>query len=96
VNLNVIQQPKLPPGAAPAGSSPAPSGSPAAGASSTASPSAGADGAPGTPEGLPTDPIWDHNKNTWLKDMGLLIGLGLVFTGLAWWRLVKIKPGRRR
>jgi hypothetical protein len=28
--------------------------------------------------------------------MGLVIFLGLVFTTLSWWRLLKIKPGRRR
>jgi ABC-type multidrug transport system ATPase subunit len=44
----------------------------------------------------PTDPVWDHDPSTWLTDMGLLIVLGLAFTGLSWWRLVKIKPGRRR
>jgi hypothetical protein len=100
VNLNVIQQPKLPAGAGPgaAGSSPAASGSPTASTSTTTGTApAGAVAAAGAGEGaLPTDPIWAHTKSAWLKDMGLLIFLGLVFTGLAWWRLVKIKPGRRR
>jgi ABC transport system ATP-binding/permease protein len=94
VNLNVIQQPKLPAGAGPgaAASSPAASGSP------TASPATGTApaGAAAGEAALPTDPLWDHTKSAWLKDMGLLLVLGLVFTGLAWWRLVKIKPGRRR
>jgi ABC transport system ATP-binding/permease protein len=100
VNLNVIQQPQLPAGAGPGavGSSPAASGSPTASTSTTTGTApAGAGAAAGTGEGaLPTDPIWAHTKAAWLKDMGLLIFLGLVFTGLAWWRLVKIKPGRRR
>jgi ABC transport system ATP-binding/permease protein len=104
VNLNVIQQPKLPAGAGPgaAASSPAASGSPTASGSPAASTGTGSAGAgtgagAGAGEGaLPTDPIWNHTKSAWLKDMGLLVVLGLVFTGLAWWRLVKIKPGRRR
>jgi ABC-type multidrug transport system ATPase subunit len=94
VDLNVIQQPKLPAGAG-AGAPGAGASSPAASGSTTASPAT----APAAGQGeaaLPTDPLWDHLKSAWLKDMGLLIALGLVFTGLSWWRLVKIKPGRRR
>ncbi|MDQ2876245.1 MAG: ATP-binding cassette domain-containing protein, partial [Actinomycetota bacterium] len=59
-----------------------------------AGPSGGSSGAPAASQSA--DPLWDHNSSTWVKDMGLLIALGLVFTGLAWWRLLKIKPGRRR
>jgi hypothetical protein len=44
----------------------------------------------------PTDPIWAHNSSTWLKDVGLMLILGLAFSGLTWWRLIKIRPGRRR
>jgi ABC-type multidrug transport system ATPase subunit len=84
VNLNVIQQPVL--GGAAAGSSRA---APAAADSAQA---AGPVGAPA----VPTDPIWDHNSSTWLKDIALTIALGLLFTAISWWRLVKLKPGRRR
>jgi hypothetical protein len=40
--------------------------------------------------------LWDHKAATWLKDVGLMIVLGLLFSVLTWWRLVKIKPGRRQ
>ena len=43
-----------------------------------------------------TDPLWKHNANTWLTDMAAMLVLGLVFTLLAWWRLVKLSPGRRK
>ena len=84
-NLNVIEQlPQALSGAAPSGSSATPTaaGSSAAGPASEAS--------------EPTDPLWNHTPSTWLTDMGLLVALGLVFSGLAWRRLLKIKPGRRR
>jgi ABC transport system ATP-binding/permease protein len=42
-----------------------------------------------------TDPIWAHTAATWLTDVGAMIALGLVFSLLAWWRIIKIKPGRR-
>jgi len=42
------------------------------------------------------DPLWKHNAHTWLMDMGAMVLLGLVFTLLAWWRLVKLSPGRRK
>jgi ABC transport system ATP-binding/permease protein len=104
VNLNVIEQlPHVLPGAAPsAAGSGTPGASPSAGASQSAGASpaaaAGAAGAAGAASEAaePTDPLWDHTSSAWLKDMGLIIVLGLVFTGLSWWRLVKIKPGRRR
>jgi ABC transport system ATP-binding/permease protein len=43
-----------------------------------------------------TDPLWDHTAAAWLKDILAMIVLGLLFSGLAWWRLLRIKPGRRR
>jgi ABC transport system ATP-binding/permease protein len=97
VRLNVIEQLPRALSAAPGGG---PSGTPAASPSGATTPAAGAadSGAAGAASEAsePTDPLWDHNPSTWLTDMGLLIALGLVFTGLAWWRLLKIKPGRRR
>jgi hypothetical protein len=46
--------------------------------------------------GLITDPLWDHNAKTWLKDMAAMVVLSLLFTALAWWRLLKLSPGRRK
>jgi ABC transport system ATP-binding/permease protein len=42
------------------------------------------------------DPLWKHNAHTWLMDMAAMLLLGLAFTLIAWWRLVKLSPGRRR
>jgi ABC transport system ATP-binding/permease protein len=44
---------------------------------------------------LSTDPVWNHSPATWLRDMGLMVLLGLVFALLTWWRLDRIKPGQR-
>jgi ABC-type multidrug transport system ATPase subunit len=105
VKLNVIEQlPRALSGAAPAGGSSVtptagPSGATAPAATATTPAAAAADSSAAgaaSEASEPTDPLWNHNPSTWLTDMGLLIALGLVFTGLAWWRLLKIKPGRRR
>lgn len=45
--------------------------------------------------GLP-DPLWDHKPQVWLMDMGLQVALGLIFTIIAWRRLVGLSPGRKR
>jgi ABC-type multidrug transport system ATPase subunit len=42
------------------------------------------------------DPLWKHNPRTWLTDMAMMLVLGLAFTLIAWWRLVRLSPGRRR
>lgn len=42
------------------------------------------------------DPFWNHDAKTWLTDMGLQLALGVVFVAIAWWRLVRLSPGRRR
>ena len=56
--------------------------------------------AAGTPtpavQALPTDPIWKHHSAVWLKNMIAMLVLGLAFTLITWWRIIKIKPGRRR
>jgi ABC-type multidrug transport system ATPase subunit len=107
VNLNVIQQTRVPGGGG-SGASGSPtasgsasaSGKPTATASgkATASPSGGSAsaGAGGGVPAAPTDPLWAHQASTWLKDVGLMLVLGLLFSALTWWRLVKIKPGRRQ
>ncbi len=96
VNLNVIEQlPHVVPSSAPAASG-AGSGTPAAGSSAGARPAAASDAASGSEAAEATDPLWAHTSSAWLKDMGLLIVLGLAFSVLSWWRLVKIRPGRRR
>jgi ABC-type multidrug transport system ATPase subunit/pSer/pThr/pTyr-binding forkhead associated (FHA) protein len=41
------------------------------------------------------DTLWRHDQATWLKDMGVLAGLGLAFIVIAWWRLERLRPGRR-
>ncbi len=42
------------------------------------------------------DPFWRHEPKVWLMDMGLQLGLAVVFTFVAWRRLVRLSPGRRR
>jgi ABC-type multidrug transport system ATPase subunit/pSer/pThr/pTyr-binding forkhead associated (FHA) protein len=41
------------------------------------------------------DSLWRHDRAAWLKDMGVLAGLGLAFLVVAWWRLESLRPGRR-
>ncbi|MBV9206803.1 MAG: FHA domain-containing protein [Actinobacteria bacterium] len=43
-----------------------------------------------------TDPLWNHDASTWLKDMGLTLALAVIFTLLAWYRLRRLGPRRRR
>jgi ABC transport system ATP-binding/permease protein len=74
-----------------------PSGSPSPSAS--ASPSASGSPGPGSSSGSPaltTDPLWKHNASTWLIDVGMMLVLGLVFSLIAWWRLLRLGPSRRR
>jgi ABC transport system ATP-binding/permease protein len=71
------------------------SASPTTAASPSSSATATTGGTSGLP-GLPTDPIWAHNSTIWLKDIGYMIVLGVIFSLLAWWRVIRIKPGRRR
>jgi len=42
-----------------------------------------------------TDPLWQHTSANWLRDMGMMIGLALIFTLLTWIRLRRIGPRRR-
>jgi hypothetical protein len=70
-------------------------------AHASASPSASTS-APSTPPastadtGLTTDPLWDHKSKTWIKNMASMVLLGIFFSLIAWWRLVRLSPGRRR
>jgi ABC transport system ATP-binding/permease protein len=43
-----------------------------------------------------TDPLWRHSSETWLRDMGILVGLAVVFGLIAWLRMRRLSPGRRR
>ena len=91
VNLNVIQQPPGVGTSAAGATRPLAAGSPSS--SPTSSPARGPEP---TVQALPTDPIWRHKSAVWLKNIILMLALGLAFTLITWWRIVKIKPGRRR
>jgi ABC transport system ATP-binding/permease protein len=43
-----------------------------------------------------TDPLWQHSAGNWLRDMGILAGLAVIFVLLSWLRLRRLSPGRRR
>jgi ABC-type multidrug transport system ATPase subunit/pSer/pThr/pTyr-binding forkhead associated (FHA) protein len=43
-----------------------------------------------------TDPLWQHTSSTWLRDMGIQAGLAVIFALIAWIRLRRLRPGRRR
>jgi ABC-type transport system involved in multi-copper enzyme maturation permease subunit len=46
--------------------------------------------------GAITDPLWKHTASTWLRDMGVQAGLAVIFALIAWIRLRRLSPGRRR
>jgi ABC-type multidrug transport system ATPase subunit len=48
------------------------------------------------PLGGKPDPLWAHKPSTWLVNLGLMAALGLLFTFITWWRLVRLSPGRAR
>jgi len=48
------------------------------------------------PLGLIGDPLWTQTSTNWLRDMGIMIGLAAVFTLLAWIRLRRLGPRRRK
>ena len=43
-----------------------------------------------------TDPLWTQTSTNWLRDMGVMIGLAVIFTLLAWFRLRSLGPRRRK
>ncbi len=40
--------------------------------------------------------LWDHQSSTWLTDIGGMVVLSIVFVVIAWWRLNRLTPGRRK
>src|SRR6266496_131594 len=52
--------------------------------------------APADASATTPDPLWNHKARTWLTDVAAMVLLGLAFTLIAWWRLVRLSPGRRR
>jgi ABC transport system ATP-binding/permease protein len=48
------------------------------------------------PLGSFTDHLWDHTSSNLLRDMGIMIGLAAVFTLIAWVRLLRLGPRRRK
>jgi cyanate permease len=43
-----------------------------------------------------TDPLWRQSSGNWLHDMGMLIALGVIFALLAWLRMRRLGPRRRK
>ncbi len=43
-----------------------------------------------------TDPLWDHTAGTWLRDMGAQAALAIIFVLLAWVRMRRLGPRRRK
>jgi ABC-type multidrug transport system ATPase subunit/pSer/pThr/pTyr-binding forkhead associated (FHA) protein len=48
------------------------------------------------PLGLISDTLWTQTSTNWLRDMGIMIGLAAAFTLLAWIRLRRLGPRRRK
>ncbi len=48
------------------------------------------------PVGAINDPLWTQTSSNWLRDMGFMIGLAAVYSLLAWLRLRRIGPRRRK
>jgi ABC-type multidrug transport system ATPase subunit len=46
--------------------------------------------------GTKPDPLWQHTSGVWAMDIGLMLGFALVFTVIAWRRLERLSPGRRK
>jgi ABC-type transport system involved in multi-copper enzyme maturation permease subunit len=42
------------------------------------------------------DPAWKHAVGAWGTDLGIAAGLGVLFSLLAWYRLYRLRPRRRR
>jgi hypothetical protein len=48
------------------------------------------------PASMRLDPLWVHAAATWGKDIGIMVALGLVCLLVAWRRMGRLSPGRRR
>ena len=46
--------------------------------------------------GSKPDPLWRHTSGVWLLDMGLQVAMVLFFLLVAWRRLERLSPGRRK
>jgi len=42
------------------------------------------------------DPLWAQTSSNWLRDMGVMIGLALIFAVLAYIKLRSLGPRRRK
>ena len=42
------------------------------------------------------DPLWNHTSGTWLRDIGLTVGLAVVFLIVTWIQLRRLGPRRRK
>ena len=49
-----------------------------------------------TPVTATADPLWNHTPGTWLRDIGLTVGLALVFLIVTWIQLRRLGPRRRK
>ena len=43
-----------------------------------------------------TDPLWNHTAGVWLLDMAMMLVLSAVYLLIAWWKLNRLSPGRRK
>jgi ABC-type multidrug transport system ATPase subunit/ABC-type multidrug transport system permease subunit len=46
--------------------------------------------------GAEPDPLWNHTAGVWLLDTALMLVLSGVYLLLAWWKLNRLSPGRRK
>jgi ABC-type multidrug transport system ATPase subunit/pSer/pThr/pTyr-binding forkhead associated (FHA) protein len=58
--------------------------------------SAAASGQAASAAATGTDVLWEHNAQTWLIDMAVMLLLALGFALITWWRLLKMGPIKRR
>ena len=48
------------------------------------------------PSGTFTDPVWDHDAATWLRDVGYMVALAVIFALIAWIQMRRLGPRRRK
>jgi len=48
------------------------------------------------PVGAVIDPLWKQSSGNWLRDMGVMIGLAVIFAVLAYIKLRTLGPRRRK